>query len=155
MLVKKMEYTSILKQLREENNMTQNDIANILGISRGLYSQYEIADKIIPLNHLEKLSNYFNLSINYLLGLDSNKQARNLKELNSELFSVRLKEFRKENKLTQEKLAKELNTSHSVISAYEKNKTLIITSFLYTICKKYNLSADYLLGKIDEPKYLK
>ena len=115
-----MDYTNILKQLREEKNLSQKDIAYILGISRGLYSQYEIADKIISLNHLEKLSNYFNLPINYLLGLDNNKQKQNLKEINNNLFSIRLKEFRKENKLTQEKLAKELNTSHSVISAYEK-----------------------------------
>ena len=153
--MKFMDYTNILKQLREEKNLSQKDIAYILGISRGLYSQYEIADKIIPLNHLEKLSNYFNLPINYLLGLDNDKQKQNLKEINNNLFSIRLKEFRKENKLTQEKLAKELNTSHSVISAYEKNKTLILTSFLYTICKKYNISADYLLGKINNPKHLK
>ena len=53
-----MEYTEIIKQLREDNNLTQNDIANILNITRGLYAQYEIADKIIPLNHLNTLSNH-------------------------------------------------------------------------------------------------
>ena len=36
----------------------------------------------------------------------------------------------------------------------EKGKYLISIPFLYTICKKYNISADYLLGKIDNPKYL-
>ena len=76
------------------------------------------------------------------------------KEINPEKCSIRLKELRKEKKLTQVKLAQSLNTSHSVISSYEKGKTLILTSFLYTICKKYNISADYLLGKIDSPKYL-
>lgn len=150
-----MEYTDTLKQLRETNNITQEELANILNITRGLYSQYEIADKIIPLNQLNKLSNYFNVSIDFLLGINKNKIYSNIKEkINNELFGSRLKDFRKEHKLTQEKLAKELNTSHSVISSYEKGKTLILTSFLYTICKKFNISADYLLGKIDEPKYL-
>ena len=154
--VNKMEYTDTLKQLRETNNITQEELANILNITRGLYSQYEIADKIIPLNQLNKLSNYFNVSIDFLLGINKNKIYSNIKEkINNELFGSRLKDFRKEHKLTQEKLAKELNTSHSVISSYEKGKTLILTSFHYTICKKYNISADYLLGKIDEPKYLK
>lgn len=154
--VNKMEYTDTLKQLRETNNITQEELANILNITRRLYSQYEIADKIIPLNQLNKLSNYFNVSIDFLLGINKNKIYSNIKEkINNELFGSRLKDFRKEHKLTQEKLAKELNTSHSVISSYEKGKTLILTSFLYTICKKYNISADYLLGKIDEPKYLK
>ena len=151
-----MDYTRILKQIRETYHLTQNDIAKILGITRGLYPQYEIADKIIPIYQINKLSNHFNISIDYLLCLVTKETYPQLKkEINKELLSSRLKEFRKEKKITQEKLAKELNTSHSVISSYEKGKTLIITSFLYTICKKYNISADYLLGKIDEPKYLK
>ena len=154
--VNEMKYTNTLKQLRETNHMTQKDLANILNITRGLYSQYEIADKIIPLKQLNKLSNYFNVSIDFLLGINEFKTYPSIKEnIDIELLSTRLKEFRKEQKLTQEKLAKELNTSHSVISSYEKGKTLILTSFLYTICQKYNISADYLLGKIDEPKYLK
>ena len=150
-----MEYNMIIKQLREDHHLTQKDIANILEISRGLYAQYEIADKIIPIRHLNTLSNYFNVSIDYLLGLTTIKNYKNTnKEINNLKFSNRLKELRKELKLTQEKLAQNLNTTHSVISAYEKNKSLIITSFLYQICKKYNISADYLLGKIDDPKYL-
>ena len=151
-----MDYTKRLKLIRENKNLTQKDIANILEITRGLYAQYEIADKIIPISHLNTISNYFNISIDYLLDLNSKqKYPKSKKEIDIEKFSMRLKEFRKENKLTQEKLAKNLNTSHSVISSYESGKTLILTSFLYTICKKYNISADYLLGKIDEPKYLK
>ena len=151
-----MDYTKRLKLIRENKNLTQKDIANILEITRGLYAQYEIADKIIPISHLNTISNYFNLSIDYLLDLNSKqKYPKSKKEIDIEKFSMRLKEFRKENKLTQEKLAKNLNTSHSVISSYESGKTLILTSFLYAICKKYNISADYLLGKIDEPEYLK
>lgn len=57
--------------------------------------------------------------------------------------------------LSQIKLANILNTTHSMISDYENTKKLIATPFLYTICKKYNISADYLLGKIDTLKYLK
>ena len=62
--------------------------------------------------------------------------------------------FRKENKVTQVKLATILNTVQPVIANYEKGKFLIATPFLYTICKKYNISADYLLGKINEPQEL-
>lgn len=150
-----MDYSKTLKTIRESKNLTQKDMANILEISRGLYAQYEIADKIIPIHHLNKLSNYFDVSIDYLLGLSSKyKYTQSNKNINKEKFSSRLKEFRKENKISQDKLAKNLNTSHSVISSYENGKTLILTSFLYTICKKYNISADYFLGKINNPKYL-
>ena len=64
-----------------------------------------------------------------------------------------LKEFCKENKLTQEKLTEFLNIGKGTIADYERGRYLIATPFLYQICKKYNISADYLLGKIDNPKY--
>ena len=60
-----------------------------------------------------------------------------------------LKEYRIRKNITQEKLAEELNTTHSTISAYESGKTLILTVFAYGIVTKYNLSLDWLCGKID------
>ena len=66
------------------------------------------------------------------------------------LYPKRLKEIRKENKYTQAKLAKKLNTDNGVISRYESGKTLILTSFLIEYSNIFNISCDYLLGKIDE-----
>lgn len=66
------------------------------------------------------------------------------------MIGARIQMWRKSNKLTQEKLAKELNTNKSVICNYEKGRNLIATPFLYQICKKYHVSADYLLGRIDK-----
>ena len=51
---------------------------------------------------------------------------------------------------TQAKLAKKLNTDNGVISRYESGKTLILTSFLVEYSNIFNISCDYLLGKIDE-----
>ncbi len=67
----------------------------------------------------------------------------------------RLKEFRKDNNLTQNKLCEFLHIDQPTWSAYETGKSLIGTPFIYMICKKYKISADYLLGKIDNPKHLK
>ena len=58
-------------------------------------------------------------------------------------------------KLTQSKLADNLGCSYGTIAGYERGRYLIATPFLYQICKTYRISADYLLGKIDNPKYLK
>ena len=66
-----------------------------------------------------------------------------------------IKSYRELRGLTQEKLAKLLNVVKGTIGNYESARALIATPFLYTICKKYNISADYILGKVDEPKYLK
>ena len=49
--------------------------------------------------------------------------------------------------ITQEELARVLNTSQSTVSAYESGKTLILTSFAIQICKTYNISLDWLMGR--------
>ncbi len=146
-------YKEKVKELREDKSIPQKDIANILGIARGLYSQYEIEYTIMPINHLIVLTNYFNVSLDYVFEFTNKKKYFNNSNLNNP--GIRLKEFRKEHKLTQEQLAKELNTNRSVIANYERERNLIATPFLYMICDKYKISADYLLGRIDSPKYIK
>ena len=54
--------------------------------------------------------------------------------------------FRKEKNLTQKELTLFLNTTPSTVCAYEKGKILILTSFAYQICKRYNVSMDYICG---------
>ena len=151
-----MLYKDKLIELREENNLKQKNIAEILNVDRSVYGRYEKEYQIIPIKHLNTICNYFEISLDYLFGFSNNKNYKNSKsEINKETSKERLKTFRKEQKITQDKLAEILNTSQSTIADYERGKNTIPTPFLYTICKKYHISADYLLGKTDNPKYLK
>ena len=150
-----MNYNTILKIVREKYNLTQEGIADILKIDRRTYNHYETKEKIIPIKHLIVLSMYFNVSVDYLLGFTKQKQYDHVKEADKIIAGNRLKEFRKENKLTQVKLANILNTTFSSIAFNEKGRNFIATPFLYTISSKYHISADYLLGKVNDPKYLK
>ncbi len=150
-----MNYGQILKNLREKQNLTQIEIAKLLNIDNSQYSHYELEDRIIPLKHLNYLCNYFNVSLDYIFNFIDKKQYDNYKkDIDLKLSGKRLKEFRKSNKMTLIKLSNILKCSYGTIAGYEQGRYLIATPFLYTICKKYNISADYLLGKIDSPKYL-
>ena len=110
----------------------------------------------ITLKNLINFCDYFDISIDFIFGF-TNKRKYSISHLtfNSEILRFRLKEVRKENKYTQVMVGNFLNIDHSVWCRYEQGKTIIPTSFLYEFCKKFSVSADYLLGKIDEPKYLK
>ena len=149
-------YTKQLKFIREEKELSQKVLANILNIKENTYSEYETEYKIIPIKHLNKLCNYFKCSLDYIFGF-TNKHNYNLTQnnINYQLQHLRLKELRKKYNLTQKKLANIINVAASTISDYETRDKCIATPFLYTICKKYNISADYLLGKIENPRYLK
>ena len=150
-----MEYKLNLSNIRTKHNLSQNEVAKILGITRTVYTKYENGYELIPIKHLISFCNYFNTSVDYIFSLtNSDKESTYNKEIDNDLIRQRIKEFRKEQKLTQEKLAKLLNTNKSVICNYEKGRHFIATPFLYQICHKYHISADYLLGRIDNPKYL-
>lgn len=143
-------YKRRLRYIRETNNKKQYDMANILNINPKTYGVYEIESDIIPIKHLNTLANYFNISFDYIFEFSNAKQYPNSSnEININLSKVRLKQLRLDKKLKQEDLANLLNVDQTTISNYENGKSIIATSFLYIICKKYKISADYLLGKIN------
>lgn len=140
-------------EIREDFNLKQKDIASVLGITQQTYSLWENGNKIIPLKHLNSLCNYYNVSMDYVLGLSNIKYYNVInKKINKILIGQRLRKIRKEKNITQEVLANILNTTHSTISAYESGKTTILTAFAYEICKRYGISMDYLCGRINTKK---
>lgn len=63
-----MDFGHILSNLRNESKITQKDLANILGVSRGTIGMYEIGQRDPDTETLKKIAKYFNVSVDYLLG---------------------------------------------------------------------------------------
>ena len=61
-------YFQRLKDLREDRDLLQKDIAEILGISQTVYSRYERGAQTLPVMHLIKLADFYKTSTDYLLG---------------------------------------------------------------------------------------
>lgn len=61
-------YLKRLKDLREDNDLTQENISEILKISRPQYSLYETGKRDIPVDLLSILAKYYNTSIDYIVG---------------------------------------------------------------------------------------
>ena len=58
-----------LKDLREESDKKQQEIADYLRIKQNTYSQYENSQRQLPIDILIKLARYYNVSTDYILGL--------------------------------------------------------------------------------------
>lgn len=137
-----------LREIREKHDLTQRKIAAKLHISKSYYNYFETGERIIPVVRLNEYCNLFKLNFDYVLGFDEYPTIPKKKyKIDEELISHRIKEIRKANNMTQKQLAKLLNTSQSTISSYEKGRTLILTAFLYEMCTKLNVSADYIVGR--------
>ena len=61
-------YLPRLRDLREDKDMKQKEIAAILGIDQRVYSTYETGKRDIPLRHLVVLADFYRVSVDYLLG---------------------------------------------------------------------------------------
>lgn len=58
-----------IRDFREDNDLTQTQVAKMLGMSQTGYSKYETGENDIPTYVLIKLSDFYNTSVDYLLGL--------------------------------------------------------------------------------------
>ena len=68
----RMVYIKILRDLREDHDKTQQEVADILGTSQTMYARYERGANELPLHHLITLCRYYRVSADYILGLTEN-----------------------------------------------------------------------------------
>ena len=145
-----------LKDLRENQELTMQDLANQLNIAKSSYSLWEEGIERIPLERLISICDFFNVSLDYLLdNTNTPKYQNSQKGLDKNILKNNLKILRKDLKYTQDAFAKLLNLNRTTIINYEKGLTIPLLDHLLFISKNFNISLDYLLGKTKEPKYLK
>lgn len=68
-------YLLRLETLRNTNELTQTEIATALGIKQPQYARYEKGDNLIPLHYLLELADFYNTSVDYILGRTNIQEA--------------------------------------------------------------------------------
>lgn len=66
------DYMNRLRALREDNDLTQEQIAQVLGTSQTMYARYERGANELPIRHLITLCLFYNVSSDFILGLCPN-----------------------------------------------------------------------------------
>ena len=136
-----------LKYCREELEMTQQELGFIFGVSKNTVSGWENAHDTMPFNKLIKFCNLYNFSLDFVVGFTRKNTKYDKISYDKEKIGLKLKLIRNEMNLSQQQLAEDCNISQTTYSSYETGHYLINTITLYTICKKYNISMDYLVGR--------
>ena len=67
-------YENRLRDLREDNDLKQKNLAALLQVHQTTYSDYELGRLNIPISILHTLADYYNVSIDYLLGRTNTKK---------------------------------------------------------------------------------
>ncbi len=71
-----MRYCKIIRDLREDADLTQFQVAQILGTSQTMYARYERGANELPIHHLLTLCEYYKVSSDYVLGLSKDRNRR-------------------------------------------------------------------------------
>ena len=140
-----------IRSLRERIGYSQIEIANMLGVNRSLIALWENGYANISLKQLIKLAYIYQVPIDYLLGIIEeidHYEYHYIDTMDLKSIGLKLKEIRKNNKMTQDKFAQKIDTKRSSISYYEIGRMMISTADLKQICETFGVSADYIVGNI-------
>ncbi len=137
------------RNIRINARLTQKEFGNILGISKSYLSDMENGYKGLSIEYINKICNYADVSFDFMFNFTNivDKDIIKIEKINLKLLGNNIKTIRKDLNLTQEKLAKELNVSRSLVTHYEKGNRTIATADLKQICELSGYSADWCVGK--------
>ena len=139
-----------LKYCREELEMTQTELGYVFGVSKNTVSGWENAHDTMPFNKLIRFCNLYNYSLDFVCGFSRKNNKYEKINTDKNKMGIKLKELRLELGLTQQQLANNCGISQTTYSGYEIGHYLINTITIYTICKKYNISMDWIVGRSSE-----
>ena len=143
-----MKYVETIKNLRNDKDIKQYEIAKEIGVSSKTYSMYENEYRHIPLKNLDKILLKFNISLDYILELSIDKNHDNSKAISFKKYAKNIKDVRIEHGLSQREMSKLIGCSQQSLSAYENGDSVMPLEILKLFAIKFNLSADYITGRI-------
>jgi len=137
-----------LKDIREDNDINQEKMSEILGVNRSTYSLWELGINIIPLKSLCDFADYFDFSLDYVLGLTNDRKSKSsIKGIDLKVLGNNMKLIRTKNNLSQENIAELLGVTQACITRYEKGLISISVPNLYKFAKEFKISINELCGK--------
>ena len=133
--------------------MTQIELGFIFGVSGKTVSGWETATDPIPFNKLIRFSNLYHYSLDFIVGLTRHNINYNV-QIKPDKVKIgnQLRKLRNSLNLSQQKFAEKCGLSQTTYSHYETGLNLITTTAIFSICKTYNISMDYLVGRTDNEK---
>ncbi len=137
-----------LKYLRNEKELTQKALANILNVNQSTYKGWESGFIMIPIIIADKLSVFYNVRLSSILGIEKiSKTKKEINPMNYTEFLKNINKIKKERQMTFKKISVPLKCSESTCCNYFLGKIIIPMDRLILLANFYNVDLDKLCGK--------
>ena len=133
-----------LRDLREDKDLNQTQVATVLGMSQTGYSKYETGENDIPTQVLLRLADFYGVSVDYLLGRDETPAAQPPRGRSGRL---QLAALRREHGMTQAQAAAMLGCSTSLYARYERGERPLPLPLAVKLADLYVVTLDRLAGR--------
>lgn len=138
-------FPQILKRLRKELGVTQIIVADNIDMSGRRYNDLETGKSNPSMDTLQKLSKYFDVSVDYLLGNED-------KVIENSHFHERLCELRKSKGITQKQVATDLRLVPQSVGNWETGFSTPNLRTFHALCDYFDVSTDWLLCRTENPQ---
>lgn len=147
------EFSERLKELRKERNLTQKQLAEDLGIATSTIIKYERGEREPNISNIKKISNYFGITTDNLLGFDSDYQSLDLSSKQQTLWMMDETNMDKGGLQFNDSYNEKLDSiiaEQRALAHMNAHRNIAIKYGICTIDQLKNLSYEELYDKIDE-----
>ena len=145
-----------LKKLRREKGLTQADLAKVLNTNQSQYGKYENGKTNLSLENAQILSEYFGVTLSYLLGLDDDSGADEIREMKLskldpfEKTPNRIGELINSSDKSLKQISQEININYETLSAYKRQLRRPKKENAKILAEYFGVTLPYLLGLDDD-----
>lgn len=137
----------LIKDLREDHDYSQNDVATYLKVNRSTYASWENGDNYIPLQIVDKLSILYNVPRSFLLGVTKRKKHLSLEPMNYDYILKTFNKIKQEKGYTYKDISEKIGVSRSNCYKYYKGIYKMPTSIFILLCEFNNVDIDEICSK--------
>lgn len=142
-------YKNNLKKLRNEKDLTQEELCKDLKLNRNTYNNWERGIVMLPVDIADKLSIYYNVKLSCIFGIEQIiKYDYKIKKMNYNILLSNLTKLKQENKNTFDELGLYLKCTGATCQRYFTSKIKIPMDRLILLAEFYNIDLDKLCNKI-------
>lgn len=147
-LGEKYMYFNNLKKVRNDKDITQEEIAKILKVNRSTYKNWENGIVMIPIEIADELSIFYNVRLSYILGLECKKKLDvKIEKMKYDVLLKNLSVLKKENHNSYEEIGTYIGCAKSTCQRYFNGIVKIPMDRLILLAALYDIDLDKLCGK--------